>query len=454
VAATQSLIVATVLPAAGDGLHIGGIYPLLFTAYSLAELALIPVAGWLADRHGAGKPYLLGVAVTAAGLALSACAVQAFMLLAGRILEGAGAGLLYTATFGTVARHFPSNWRNRIIALNATMWVVPALAGPQIGAAITSAWGWRYAFAVFLPVLLGAAAVVYLATFRHAGELNGEADRGNRLPLGRTFLCVVGSAGTAAGVTWIADDPIPAGFLAVISAAIVVFSARGLVPNGTFRAKAGLPACVAASFLLNGAFFAVHSQLTLMMVHTLGTSLRIASLPLTTALLAWTAASVAQPSLAGGTQRRTAIAGTTGIAAGLCGLAVAFATGSVALAVIAWTFAGTGMGLAYPSITSAGLSFASGSYRSAEHRDMAQTTPGQASAAILIASSLGTSLWTALFGAIISSRGGLHQLADCIAIGVTFVITVLCIVAASRLRVADEVAVSRPPQEHSAASGT
>ncbi len=151
--AIQSLVVATILPDVRDDLGMVELYGLVFTAASLATIATIPIAGRAVDRFGARRtlPPILGL--FAAGLAVCAVAPSMPVLLLGQFLTGAGGGGLYAMSVGTVAKTYPDHMRARVLALMASMWILPGLVGPPLGALIATTVGWRWAFLAPYPVL-------------------------------------------------------------------------------------------------------------------------------------------------------------------------------------------------------------------------------------------------------------------------------------------------------------
>jgi MFS family permease len=128
---------------------------------------------------------------------------------------------------------------------------------------------------------------------------------------------------------------------------------RAILPPGSFRARRGLPSTVATAFLATTAFFAADGFLPVILTRLRGRSLTVASLVITLATLAWVGASFLQSRLVTRIERRTLVAvGSALLVVGVVGVAAGTLT-SVPLVVpyLAWTVAGFGMGLAYPTIT-------------------------------------------------------------------------------------------------------
>lgn len=133
----------------------------LITGYSIAfSIAVVP-GGKIADVLGAGRVFVLGALALAAAVTLVACAPEIWVLLAGRALQGIAVGFLWTAAISVMFAYFDPA---RAGAAGAVMMVAAGLGtllGP-IDAGLLIEWlDWRFVFAVELPVLLGAALLVY-----------------------------------------------------------------------------------------------------------------------------------------------------------------------------------------------------------------------------------------------------------------------------------------------------
>ncbi|MGH2609538.1 MAG: MFS transporter, partial [Tepidiformaceae bacterium] len=132
VAAFEALAVATVMPAVKDDLGGVALYGWAFSAFLLASLVGITFAGEQADRHGPARPFAIGLALFAVGLAIGGLAPAMWVLVIGRAIQGLGAGVIPPVAYVAVARAYPDEARPRMFALFATAWVVPGLVGPGL----------------------------------------------------------------------------------------------------------------------------------------------------------------------------------------------------------------------------------------------------------------------------------------------------------------------------------
>jgi EmrB/QacA subfamily drug resistance transporter len=130
----------------------------VITAYFLAQAAVIPLSGWLSDRFRAKRIYLISLVLFSVGSALCGLATSAETLIAARVLQGLGGGMLMPIGMAVLFRLTPPERRGAIFALfGIPIMVAPAL-GPVLGGYLVEFASWRYIFWLNVPV--GAVALV------------------------------------------------------------------------------------------------------------------------------------------------------------------------------------------------------------------------------------------------------------------------------------------------------
>src|SRR5262245_3503381 len=90
--AAEALAVVTVMPLVARDLHGLSLYGFVFSAFLLGTMVGIVAAGRAADRRGPAVPYIAGIIVFAAGLAIAGLAPSMAVVLAGGRLQGVGGG--------------------------------------------------------------------------------------------------------------------------------------------------------------------------------------------------------------------------------------------------------------------------------------------------------------------------------------------------------------------------
>jgi len=151
--AFEALAIATVLPVVSRDLGDLRLYGWVFSAFMLSSLIGIVVAGTLADRVPLGRPMLAGLGLFAAGLVIGGTAPSMEVLVAGRAVQGLGAGVVPAVAYVAISRGYPDGCRPRMFAVLSTAWVIPGLIGPAIAALVAAAVGWRWVFLGLLPLV-------------------------------------------------------------------------------------------------------------------------------------------------------------------------------------------------------------------------------------------------------------------------------------------------------------
>jgi MFS family permease len=433
--AFEGLAVATILPKIVANLGGLDLYGWAFSAYMLATLVGLTLAGSEADRRGPALPCIGGVTLFVLGLALAGTASSMIMFVLSRAVQGFGAGLLSSVALVCVGRGYPETVKPRMLAVLSSAWVVPGLVGPALAGIVADLVGWRWVFLGLIPILPLATGLILPSLKQLPPTISGAFDAPRLIA---AIGLVIGTGMTLAGLQ-VGFIPV-ATVLVLVGLIMGVLSLRRLLPPGTLRAKAGMPAAIATMGLLSMAFFGGDAFLPLTLISIRGQSTILAGVTLTAATLTWTAGSWVQAQLAPRQGRRKLVmAGLLLLALGLLGItSVLMPTMPVGVAPIAWGVAGLGMGLAYSLLSLVVLETA--------HADQ----QGLASASLQLASVLGSALGTGLGGVIISfvavtggpPRSGI------------FVIDIL-VIAVTGLAILTAVGLPhRPPQRSSTHSST
>jgi EmrB/QacA subfamily drug resistance transporter len=203
----------------------------VLNGYTIVFAALLVPAGRLADLYGRKRAFVVGLSLFILASAACAAAPSAAVLIAARVLQGAGAAILTPSSLGVVLPAFPPHRRPAVIAAWAAVGAVGAAAGPPLGGLLVQA-SWRWVFLVNLP--LGLVSLWYAA--RRLEESRDPEARGLPDLVGTLALMVGIGALTLALVQgrewgWDAAGTVAAfATAAVTTAAAVARSARHPVP--------------------------------------------------------------------------------------------------------------------------------------------------------------------------------------------------------------------------------
>jgi EmrB/QacA subfamily drug resistance transporter len=145
-------------------------------AFLVSLAVFIPASGWLGDRFGGKRVLLAAITVFTGASALCGVASSLGELVAFRVLQGAGGGMLAPVGMAMLYRVFPPAERLRASAiLTGPTTLAPAL-GPVLGGLLVTDLSWRWVFYVNVPI--GAAALTFGALFlqQHAESRPGRFD--------------------------------------------------------------------------------------------------------------------------------------------------------------------------------------------------------------------------------------------------------------------------------------
>ncbi|MBW3661244.1 MAG: MFS transporter, partial [Gemmatimonadetes bacterium] len=107
--------------------------------------------GRLADQFGRRRFFVIGLAVFTIGSALCAVAWSVEWLIAFRVIQGAGAGILAPLGFAMTVLVFPPHQRGFGLALIAVVALVSAATGPVLGGVLIEIASWHWIFLINVP---------------------------------------------------------------------------------------------------------------------------------------------------------------------------------------------------------------------------------------------------------------------------------------------------------------
>ncbi|HYM52826.1 MAG TPA: MFS transporter [Candidatus Dormibacteraeota bacterium] len=429
--AFEGLAIPTVLPATLDDLGGLVLYGWAFSAFWLTNLVGITLAGLEADRRGPLLPFVAGTICFALGLAVAGLAPSMAWVVAGRAIQGLGAGAIGSVTYVAIARGYSSEAQPRMIAVISSAWVLPGLLGPALAGYITEATSWRWAILGLAPLLPLAALAVAGPMSRLGVAVPARSPGGAVGKVRDAFQLAVGAAvllGSLSAPSLLLGAP-----AAIVGVLLVRGPLQRLLPPGTLSARPGPGAAVVVLALVSASFLGVEAFVPLAVSSIRGAGPIAGGLALTAAAVTWATGSWLQARLAPRRSRRALTA--AGLLLVMVGIALETlvpltAVPAVALAAFAWAVAGLGMGLAYSTATLV----------------IIETAPvggeGGASAAAQLANTLGIAVGTGLAGGVVSlSASTILGLAPGIAIANLLLIVAAAIGLAIVGRMPD-----RPPE--------
>jgi EmrB/QacA subfamily drug resistance transporter len=163
--------------------------------YTLVFASLLLVAGGTADRIGRRKVFLTGVAVFTVASVLAAVSRTGPELIGSRLVQGIGGAMVLPTSLSLINASFRGRERGIAFAVWGSTIGGTAALGPLLGGWLTTAFSWRWAFGVNIPLglLVMTGTLLFVAESRQSGPRRG-------VDLPGSVLAAVGCAGIVFGL--------------------------------------------------------------------------------------------------------------------------------------------------------------------------------------------------------------------------------------------------------------
>ncbi|MER7369274.1 MFS transporter [Nonomuraea wenchangensis] len=401
--AFEAMAVATAMPVVARELDGMPLYNLAFSATLAASVIATVLGGRWSDRRGPLEPIVAGVVTFVAGLLLAGFAPTMEVFVAGRFVQGLGAGATQVALYVLVARVYPAALHPKVFALFSAAWVVPSMVGPAIAGFVVQNADWRWIFLGVSLIVVPSALLLWRGTTGRdlgsgsgsgSGSDSGSAEAAPAPALGRKLIWAAVTAVAAALIQY--GSALQLAGLPLLAAGVVLLAVAlpRLLPAGSLRAAPGLPTAPVLRGLAFGSLTAAQVLIPLMLINERGLSATAAGIVLTIGALGWSTGSW----LKGRGRISNLLAVRGGAALLATGLAlvtlVLVDTVPLVLAHVAMAVAGLGIGMLHPTVSVLVLEMS------------VPGEEGQNSAAVGVGESVFTVVAVAGSGAIFTASGG------------------------------------------------
>lgn len=122
------------------------------TGYLLALATVIPLTGWMAERFGARRVWLTSAALFMLGSALCGLAWDVWSLVAFRVVQGIGGGMLMPIGMILLAQSAGPQRVGRLMSIVGIPMLLGPVLGPVLGGAIVEHLSWQWIFYVNVPI--------------------------------------------------------------------------------------------------------------------------------------------------------------------------------------------------------------------------------------------------------------------------------------------------------------
>ncbi|MEO3800723.1 MFS transporter [Nonomuraea sp. B1E8] len=346
--AFEAMAVATAMPVVARDLGGMHLYNLAFSATLAASVIATVLGGRWSDVRGPLPPIAVGVTSFVAGLLLAGFAPTMEVFVAGRFVQGLGAGLIQVALYVLVARVYPSAMHPKVFALFSAAWVVPSMVGPAIAGFVVETIDWRWIFLGVSLIVVPAALLLWRGT---AGREVRDGVAGPAPGLGRKLVWAMLTAVSAALIQYGSALKLAGLPLLLAGIVLLVVALPRLLLPGSLKAARGLPTAPVLRGLAFGALTAAEVLVPLMLISERGLTPTGAGIVLTIGALGWSAGSWIKGR--GAISDMTAIRGGAAMIALGISLVTLVLIDSVPIAVayVAMATAGLGIGALHPTVS-------------------------------------------------------------------------------------------------------
>lgn len=344
--AFSTFFVATALPSA-----IGELGGAEFISWATALYLVFFIVGGLTAtnlkrRFGARQALILSSLVFAAGTILTFLTPDMPVLLAGRVLQGLGEGVVMAICYALIPELFPAGLVGKIFGVEAVVWAIAAFGGPLFAGVLTESLSWRAAFAFNLPAVMVFMALVLLTVPR------GVASPGDADPVPLRRLTLAGGGILIACAASIVPPAMAALLLAVAVGLLLAAyrldadNRRPILPSAAFSLSSSLGAGLWVILLMPlaeaaAAVFVVYGLQNIWSLGPMAAGTSHAALAVAWSLVAIVAANFRRRE----TRLKMIAAGPVLLAAGMIASTIGFHQGELALVIVGQIVMGCGFGL-------------------------------------------------------------------------------------------------------------
>ena len=342
--AVDTFIITTIMPTVIKDIGGTSLYAWPVMIFTVGAIVGAASAGPTTAKFGQRDGFIFAGLLFLIGNLGAAYASNIEILIAWRLLQGLGGGLIISQSFGLVGAIYPSDLRPRMFSVISTTWGLATIFGPAFGGIFAELGSWRLAFWAIVPLTL----IFCVLVWRHIEHTKTEGNI-KKFPITRLILFASGIM--CIGFTSQTDNNLYRLGLIVIAIAMVsyamkrdaasanrMFPKKTLVPNSAIGSSYWFNLFFTCTFI----FALLYSTLYLQVLHN-QTPIVAAYLSATVSFC-WTTAALTCASWKGQKVKLAIIGGGFLIVFGTIGLVLFAVKGPIILIILSFGLIGLGIG--------------------------------------------------------------------------------------------------------------
>jgi MFS family permease len=346
--AFNAFLVSTTLPSAVAEIGGARLLPWASTLYLAASIVAGASAATLKSRVGSRAALIGTTLVFLLGTMLAANASSIAGIIAGRILQGLGEGVVAAVCYMLIPEIYPRHLIAKVFGLEACVWALAAFGGPVLAGLVTETISWRAAFLINIPIVaIFLATAAFVPTQRTVLALKTAIPAGRLTLLLFAFILLLGANLTALTIS--RNTMIGLALAALVLFVVLDKSAlQSILPRGAFSCATPVGLGLWSVLLMPFAQASSGVYLVYSLQHLWHMGPTTAGAMGALIALSWSATAIGVANIGnGGTQKALIVVGVAVEACGLAGVAFAIAHPSLPLLTLSLIAVGAAFGMGW-----------------------------------------------------------------------------------------------------------
>ncbi len=193
------------------------------TIYMLALGVVVPLSGWLGDRMGYKRLYILSMAAFVAGSLLCTLAWSLNSLIFARVIQAVGGGMIMPTTMAMIYRMVPRDKIGSGMGIFGIALLVAPAIGPTLGGYLVEYVEWRWIFTINLPIGVVGMLLAFFVLPEFHSKHPGRFDAAGAITSATALFCLLLALSKGSDWGWGDERTIMLFFVSLVSFILFVY---------------------------------------------------------------------------------------------------------------------------------------------------------------------------------------------------------------------------------------